>query len=148
MLVLVETLAAPELLARQLFRSGGGHIGLGRAAAAAVHPGDFQAGVDAKRFHRLVKDIRRSSSVNEGAKEHIATDSGEAFKVCDAHRNPNSHPRFWRISRQTRGDFALRYNRIFSEQLTAGQRPATISSEGRNLVPGTTEAAQPACPRV
>jgi len=69
----------PEFFPGQLFFTGGDHIQLGGADAAAVHPGNLQAGVDAQGRDRPGEYLRRNSGVQQGAQEHIAADSGKAF---------------------------------------------------------------------
>jgi hypothetical protein len=72
-------LIAECFFSRQLFFAGGDHIQLGRADAAAVHAGDFQPCVHAQGFDRPGKHFRRNSSIQQGAKKHVAADPGKAF---------------------------------------------------------------------
>ena len=76
---LVKALLAPELFPRQLFLTGGDHVNLGRADAAAIDARDFQARIHAQRLHGAGEDLWRNSGIDQRAKKHIAADPGEAF---------------------------------------------------------------------
>lgn len=63
---------------RRVLRSIDDHINFGRADATAVHPRNFQLRSNAEGLDRLLENYGRNSSVDQGAQEHIAADSGEA----------------------------------------------------------------------
>src|SRR5258708_40266768 len=80
MFMLIRSLLLlPELFPGKFFFSGGNHVDLGRADPAAVHSGNFQLGLNAQRFYGPREQLGRNSGIDQGAKEHIAADSGKAF---------------------------------------------------------------------
>src|SRR5215813_10596206 len=77
--VLMLRLFLPKFFPWQLFLSGNDHINFGRADAATVHAGDFQARVYGESFDGLLQQLRRNSGVHQRAEKHVAADPGETF---------------------------------------------------------------------
>ncbi len=58
---------------------------LGAGDAAAVDLFDLEGGVEVQGGGCVVEYLRVEAGVDEGSEEHIATDTGEAVEVGDAH---------------------------------------------------------------
>src|SRR5438067_5927096 len=51
--------------------------------AAAIYTSDLEACSNIQRLDRALQQLLRYSCVNECAKKHVATDTGEAVKIGD-----------------------------------------------------------------
>jgi hypothetical protein len=78
-------LLLPKFLARHVFLAVHDDVELGSRDASAIDARDLQRGPDVEVGDGLLQDRKRNSGVEQGAKKHVATDSGEAVEIGYTH---------------------------------------------------------------